>query len=707
MMIEATCTRATNILTAALSRRQLLEIFRDCPPRSPLPVSGSRRWHASLGKPLAARYCELIRRRALREAEQELPALTDALYSDYARTGHRSAFEAVYLERRRRLGRAAVALLAALSVPAPAPVPSSAARNVRSGQGGAQGRVHGSRQTAKLLESFLRKLESVLDEDSWAFPAHVDNPSGKDPDCIDLFTAQTANLLAECLAVFGERVPQPLQKRLRTRLRKRIFENYLSKSYDWQGQTDNWNAVCHQGVLGAVLALESDAELLADMLLHAAASLPLFLCGFGADGGCSEGPEYWDYGFGRFCALEEQLRARTGGRLTLFGDERLLGAIAGYGPAMSLRDGSLVNFSDCTAGARLSPWLLCYLGQRLGRADCELLAGRLYRDLPLSPAALDAPHADLFYWLRLFLHEPPQESPHALQQEYRHALPQEQPETSQAECGADAGAAAAASAAGDSEAALPDSYYPSLGVWKVSGRDAAGNLWELAAKGGHNNEHHNHNDVGSFILSVGGVRVIAELGMPQYAKGYFSSDRYAEITARSLGHSLPLINGCEQAAGAEYFGTVLHSDTGGGEVAFEVELSQAYPAAAHCRGFIRQLRLDKTAGIFRCTDIFSLSEPGRVESGFIFTAPSLAITSPCVLTLSGTGAVSGTGAGVGCGTLQIKCDPHSRWDRIETHCYRSAGGARAVCYRAVLLPLAREPQTKFKQSLAIRLACGH
>ena len=44
--------------------------------------------------------------------------------------------------------------------------------------------------------------------------------------------------------------------------------------------------------------------------------------------------------------------------------------------------------------------------------------------------------------------------------------------------------------------------------------------------------------------------LIAELGAPTYTRQFFSAARYENIAARSLGHSVPFMNGHEQRAGA-------------------------------------------------------------------------------------------------------------------------------------------------------------
>src|SRR5438128_2726457 len=80
------------------------------------------------------------------------------------------------------------------------------------------------------------------------------------------------------------------------------------------------NAVCHQGVPGAALAVEDDLDLLAALLASAEECLRIFLGGFGADGSTSEGPSYWSYGFGRFAELNRQLETATNGAFSFFGN---------------------------------------------------------------------------------------------------------------------------------------------------------------------------------------------------------------------------------------------------------------------------------------------------------------------------------------------------------------------------------------------------
>lgn len=604
-----------NLLFASNDHADLVAVFRDQAPVSPLPPLGDSRWARafSVSELAAARGALLGAAEA--ERSQAMPELTDALYADFAATGIRLNFENPYFERRSRLARAALALLAR-------------------GRGG----------ESPELRSFLDKAEAIMAEPSWALPAHVPNPTGRDAQVVDLFASRTANTLAEYLHVFAAVIPDALAGRIRERLRRDVFLPYLERDFFWLTNTNNWNAVCHQGILGAAFAVEEDADLLARLCLRARGALPTFLRGFGADGSCSEGPAYWDFGFGWFAYLNQQLELRSGGRLSLFADYPAAPLMAGYAPAMSLSGGAVVNFADCAPDAPLRPHILHYLAERLALPACgrEALV-QLHAHLEDTAQVLAAKRTDFLYWVRLFLHAP--------------AIIE------------------AGTKAGGTAALAPDAFYPSHGLWVVRGRDRDGRLWELAAKGGHNDEHHNHNDVGSFILHVNGVPLATEIGRPAYTRDFFTpSLRYTFLAARTLGHSLPVINGREQAEGEAFSGRVLRAETETDTVVFELDATAAYPVEAGCRSFVRRLVFDKVAGRVTWTDRIRLAAAGSVESAFITRATDITLESPAVAVVRESGLALELRAGAsGAGS----------WRRVEDHAYVAHDGSAASCRRLV------------------------
>ncbi|MFJ2374236.1 hypothetical protein ACIOZL_15690 [Streptomyces sp. NPDC087769] len=79
-------------------------------------------------------------------------------------------------------------------------------------------------------------------------------------------------------------------------------------------------------------------------------------------------------------------------------------------------------------------------------------------------------------------------------------------------------------------------------------------------KGGHNEELHNHNDLGSFVVAVDGEPLLAELGAGFYNGQYFGPDRYDILCTGSQGHSVPLLNGTVQRASREAAAEVLAAE---------------------------------------------------------------------------------------------------------------------------------------------------
>jgi len=629
-------TQPLNILRSPLDPSGIARILSSTRGRPLLPPMGGPAWQTAARSLVARGWISEMKRLAGQEAEEPLPELTDELYADFARTGNRLNFERPYFERRRRLGRAA--MCAVLETDA--------------------------MERARWMRSTIAKLRDVFDEVSWALPAHVSGPvpnhaptpSGKDPRMIDLFAAETANLMGEMLTLLGESLPSDLRAAMRDRLRRDIFDNYLEHAggHWWTACNTNWNAVCHQGVLGAALAVEEDAERLARMLALAAGFLPGYLTGFTPDGGTSEGPAYWDYGFGWFSTLNEQLETRTGGQLSLFEGDPLIRKIARYRPSMSLSHGWLVNFSDCAPGFPHRPWLLQYLGQRLGEEICLSAALSQYRQLAATGIDWQAQRSDLLYLARNFLH-----------------APEEMP--------------------AEPDKAGEDAWFPDLGVLVARGRDRAGHLWEFAAKAGHNAEHHNHNDCGSYLLNIDGERLLVEIGAPEYTRDYFApgGKRWENLAARTRGHSLPVINGCEQAPGREHESRVIEEFLSGQEARLTVDLTACYPPEARCRECVRTLRLDKEAGRLEVEDRFLLEEALPVETALITDADAVLKDGGVVLSGEKNRILILPSEGIAV--------------EIQTHGFQNHNGEASEVRRLVLRPKIPAADVTLRYTVSVKL----
>jgi hypothetical protein len=137
----------------------------------------------------------------------------------------------------------------------------------------------------------------------------------------------------------------------------------------------------------------------------------------------------------------------------------------------------------------------------------------------------------------------------------------------------------------------------------------------LAIKAGHNDENHNQNDVGSFILHVEGESLLTDPGRGLYTRQYFGPERYENIFANSYGHSVPRIGGRMQKEGREFCGQIVSVETDEPVKRVELEFARAYPAATLASAR-RQITLQ--SGTVWLQDAFRFSkDPVEVEEAFI------------------------------------------------------------------------------------------
>ena len=113
------------------------------------------------------------------------------------------------------------------------------------------------------------------------------------------------------------------------------------------------------------------------------------------------------------------------------------------------------------------------------------------------------------------------------------------------------------------------------GIQVMTARCAEGTTkgFFVAAKGGHNAESHNHNDVGNFIVYRDGRPILIDAGVETYSRKTFSSQRYEIWTMQSAYHNLPTIDGVMQSPGRQFAAR---------EVRYEAE-RRSRPASARYR----------------------------------------------------------------------------------------------------------------------------
>jgi hypothetical protein len=542
--------------------------LREAQPFEPFPRSSDRAaWEA-----IAARLGE----RAVREwialaeeaARQPVPSLPATLWLEFQRTGQREGFQRPRSERRRML--AALTLAECLE------------------------------NRGRFLDPLLDVAWAICEESSWAMPAHQAPLTDMDHPVIDLGAAGTGIDLAEFDYLVGERLDPLLAKRLRDEMDRRLFTPYLERHDHWwlyntaQRRVNNWTAVCNAGVMGAALYVMEDLSRLAEIVARGARSLDDYMATFDPDGGSSEGPGYWGYGFGNYAVISQLVEAATGGVVTFMAGDHARKAATFPLKAM-LNQGAYANFSDCDPTVVYPRSLLVYLSKRLEEPALMQLA----RMQPQGGRAAE------MHWALRNMVWPVEEEP-----------------------------------AGPFVPAERD-WFGGM-MWMFARYNPADpDALVVAAKGGHNGEMHNQNDVGSFIVRVNDESVLAELGRGRYTKAYFSPQRYENYVNSSIGHPVPLPNGQVQLPGEAYGATLVERRADDRVDSMTIEMRGAYPDAADLSSLRRTVALHREApaGWVEVVDAVEFaSRPGTLDSA-LFSFGTVEVGEDAVTVRGARGAV--------------------------------------------------------------------
>src|SRR5699024_1014557 len=124
-------------------------------------------------------------------------------------------------------------------------------------------------------------------------------------------------------------------------------------------------------------------------------------------------------------------------------------------------------------------------------------------------------------------------------------------------------------------------------------------------------------------VALDGSPVLIDLGQPTYTAATFTDRRYEIWTMTSSWHNLPEVRGHQQGVGARFravdvvpalSGTSTDTPRGpcSGSV-LDLELRDAYPAAAGLRSWRRTAALDRDARTVRISDAWDLEPRGSHE----------------------------------------------------------------------------------------------
>lgn len=530
------------------------------------------------------KYAAFLIERAEEYLEKEIPLLTASDYAAFLKSGNRSVYEEKYFLRRE--------LCLILSL--------------------AEFLERKGRFTAQLADA----VWAILEETTWVLPAHINAPAINadvservclpyrytgELDYVDLFSAATGAALAVALYFAGDALDAfsaTIAERVRFELDRRILKPFLDKRFwrnsGWQGWDgkdrkvvddylqngtipqhcqllcNNWSPWITGNILTVAAFCERDDARREQIVETAMLTIDNFVMGYGADGACDEGPTYWAQAPGSLynaCAL---LFDMTGGYVNVF-DDPLLRRMCEAQALISVDRKRFLTYSDTVADLKTNIGLLGRFGERChSELVCAFVADRIAGGAVVeSRERLLIRRDNPYDWLEDLAWQP------SCKTADRYAPPRRV-------------------------------LFEDLGLFIAREYAEEDRGLYLAIKSGHNQQSHNHNDVGAFVIYHGADPIFLDAGTGTYTAKTFGDERYTIWNTRSDYHNLPTVNGQIQKFGLEYRAT----DVCVTENSYSMELREAYGADAAIRSFRRTATL--TEGTVTVEDRILLSREGEV-----------------------------------------------------------------------------------------------
>lgn len=458
----------------------------------------------------------------------------------------------------------------------------------------------------RYIPAIEKALVSLCEQKPWSIPAHdrsLQNYNGTDY-YVDLVVATSGNSIAQCVSLLGNRLSPEVRARVQCAFQEKVFRPIYrclekNKPFWWFTITNNWNSVCLAGVTGAALALLPDREERAYFVAAAEKYHIYGMKGYGDDGYCSEGVGYYNYGFRAYILLREEVCRATQGKIDFFRTPKFV-RVARFGKKIQMLNGICPAYSDCRSGLSVDWFINNYCDNVLGSAP--------YFEKCTFPFTGHNNNLSL-YSIEMFPHQ-------AWKLEQNEEIRQ----------------------AVHEESDLLHTYYEKAGILVARPEKESSCRLAISVKGGNNAENHNHNDIGSYAVSLGNETMAGDQGGPfSYPGDYFSAAAPEKYPIKgSYGHPVPLVDGVRQSTGAMARAVVLEKELTDTEDRFSVDLTSAYDTPK-LEKLVRTCTYDRSgSGSFRVEDRFTAHAPIQFGTALTTAAEWMQIdANHLLLTLGG------------------------------------------------------------------------
>ncbi len=475
-----------------------------------------------------------------------IPATTSLLFE---RTGDRNEYQALSFKKRGVLG---ILLLAEVS-----------------------------ENKGRFLDAIINGVWSICEESFWGVPAHL--PRSKDyaglmdvsDPFVDLFAAETGTYLAWVDYFLGDKldaVSPQIRKRIYYETNNRLLRPLMTTPHGWMVKNkngrapNNWNPWICSNWLNTALLLEKNDQQRANIVVKITKVLDEFLNPYPQDGGCDEGPSYWGAAAASLYDNISMLNHATNNSFQYAYDDEKIKNMGKFIYRAQISDLYFLNFADADPQPKMSATMIYRYGKDI-KDPAMMRFGAYYHKQE------DILSGTFHYFRKLYAL--------FIQNELQKA-----------------------------EKALPlpkDVWLPDLQVMVARDHEGTTNGFYVAAKGGHNDESHNHNDIGNYVVYFDGQPLLIDVGRGTYTRKTFSDKRYDIWYNCSDYHNTPTVNGKTQLPGKQFKASDVFYKSAKSYTQFSLDIGKAYPDEAAINSWERTIRLNRNKNV-RIEDVINLKQ---------------------------------------------------------------------------------------------------
>lgn len=425
----------------------------------------------------------------------------------------------------------------------------------------------------RFMDQIINGIFHSCEMTSWVLSAHlvIQQSHRSMPDhntqVIDLVSGDTGSLFSWIYYFLNkefDKVNPIISERLKKEIQDKILEPYMDGNRfwwmalddNWKGFVNNWNPWCNSNVLQCFLLIENDPDKLSAAVYKTMISVDKFINYTQEDGACEEGPAYWGHAAGKMYDYLQLLSDATNGKVSIF-DKPIIKNMGEYISRSYVGNEWVVNFADASAKLKLDYELIYRYGKAVNSNEMMQFSAYLKQQQPKNLSI----SRDMYRTLsNLYLDK------EIDRQQAVHNNPSQ-------------------------------TWYPETEFCYM-----VNNNMFFAAKGGYNDESHNHNDIGTFSLYIDNYPVFIDVGVGTYTRKTFSSERYSIWSMQSDYHNVPIINGFSQKCGKTYKSSNTKFDSR--KNTFSLDISKAYPKETNLNKWVRNYKLEKKT--LQIEDVFDL-----------------------------------------------------------------------------------------------------